>query len=285
MAKLPHAARLLCAAAFLFTLSACSKDSPTDEAAKSKGDLKPVAEITKETKHFAGLFDLYQNEKSGSLYLKILPEQLGKDIIHHMQVSDGTPGNNIYHTIGMDFEPRVLRFEQHFDKIHVRQQNTIFVHDKENAFSRANHGNVNRPLLAALKIEAKDKNSGALFVNMDALFLNDSLHQLKPSPDPEKKSGERIALGKLNEVKTRFTNLHNYPKNTDVVVEYVYDNPEPVLPKEFGGDVKDYALGDERSLAFSIRHIFTQTQESDFVPRWDNPPYGLLHRSATDDNF
>ncbi|MBB5212863.1 zinc-dependent metalloprotease [Microbulbifer hydrolyticus] len=276
MAKLTYAARLLCAAAFLLLLSACAKKSPSDEATKAEGDLKPVAEITNKTKQFAGLFDLYQNEKSGSLYLKILPEQLGKDIIHHMQVSNGIPGNNIYHTMGMYFEPRVLRFEQYFDKIHVRQENTIFVHDEANPVSRANHANVNRPLLAALKIEAKDKDSGAFFVNVDSLFLNDSLRQLKPSPNPEEKPGERLALGKLNAEKTRFTSLHNYPKNTDVVVEYVYDNPEPVLPKEFGSDIKDYALGDERSLAFSIRHILIEAPENDFTPRRDDPRIGYF---------
>ncbi|WGL18094.1 zinc-dependent metalloprotease [Microbulbifer bruguierae] len=276
MAKLTHAARLLSATAFLLLFTACSKDAPTNESANTESDFKPVAEITKNSTHFAGLFDLYQNEKSGSLYLKILPEQLGQDIIHHMQVNNGIPGNNIFHTMGMYFEPRILRFERYFDKIHVRQQNTIFTFDKENPVSRANHANLNLPLLAALEIEARDKDSGAVFINVDSLFLNDSLRQLKPSPNPEEKPGDRLTLGKLNGDKTRFTSLHNYPKNTDVVVEYVYDNPEPVLPKDFGGNIADYALGDERSLAFSIRHILIQAPENDFIPRPDDPRLGYF---------
>ena len=285
MAKLTYAANLLCAAAFLLTLAACDKNTPSEETSQAKGDFRSVAEITDEAKHFNGLFDLYQDEENGSLYLKILPNQLGKDIIHHMQVSNGIRGSNIYKILGLGFESHVLRFEQYFDKIYVRQENNSFVHDMGTPASRADLANDSRFLLAALKIEAKDKNSGALFVNVDSLFLNDSLRQLKPSPDPEEKSGGRLTLGKLNEEKTRFTSLHNYPKATDIVVEYVYDNPPPVLLQKFGSEIKDYALGDEHSLAFSIRHIFTQAQEKNFVPRRENPPYGLLHRSATDDEF
>ncbi|MCA0901616.1 zinc-dependent metalloprotease [Microbulbifer agarilyticus] len=263
-------------AAIVSIVAACGDSTPKENTESAKSNLKPVAEITENSEQISGLFDLYQNTVTGSVYLKLAPNQLNKEIIHHMQVSNGIPGSNILHTMGMYFEPRIIRFEKHFDKIHVRQENTVFVHDKENPVSRASHANLNRPILAALKIEAEDEASGAVFVNIDSLFLNDSLRQLKPSPNPEEKPGTRLTLGKLNSDKTRFTSLHNYAQNTDVVVEYVYDNPEPVLPKEFGLNIKDYALSDERSLAFSIRHILIQAPENDFAPRRDDPRLGYF---------
>ncbi|WP_299598619.1 zinc-dependent metalloprotease [uncultured Microbulbifer sp.] len=276
MARFSIAARLISAAAISLFITACSDSSTTESEKTADNGIKSVAEITKGTSHTAGLFDLYQDEKSGTVYLKLEADQLGKNIIHHMQVSNGIPGQNIFHVMGMYFEPRVLRFERYFDKIHVRQENTIFTFDKENPVSRASHANINRPLLAALNIAAEDKVSGAILVNVDKLFLNESLRQLKPSPNPEEKPGQRLGLGKLNEDKTRFIGLHNYPQNTDLEIEYVYDNPEPVLPKEFGTDIKDYALGDERSLAFSIRHILVQAPNNDFVPRRDDPRLGYF---------
>lgn len=275
MAILARAVKVISAAAFSLLIAACSEDTPSNTET-SKSDLKPVSEITKDSEHYAGLFDLYQNRKTGSVYLKIKPDQLGKDILHHMQVSQGTQSDEFQHLTGIYFDPRVLHFERHFDKVQVRQENTVFTFDPKNPISRASQANLNRPLLASLKIEAEDKDSGAIFINVDKLFLAESLRQLKSSPNPEAKPGDRLPIGKLNEEKTTYVGLHNYPQNTDVEVEYIYENPEPVLPKNFGQDIRDFAVGDERSLAFSIRHILIQAPENDFVPRRDDPRLGYF---------
>ncbi|MFV8783838.1 zinc-dependent metalloprotease [Microbulbifer sp. SA54] len=276
MAIFARAAKVISAAALSLFISACGDDTTSSNTETTKSDLKPVSEITNDSELFAGLFDLYQNQKTGSVYLKIKPEQLDKDILHHMQVSRGTPSGDFQHVTGGYFGAQVLRFERHFDKVHVRQENTVFTFDPKNPISRASQANLNRPMLAALKIEAEEKDSGAIFVNVDKLFLNESLRQLKASPNPEAKPGDGLPIGKLNEDKTSYVKLHNYPQNTDVEVEYVYENPEPVLPKNFGADIVDYALGDERSLTFSIRHILIQAPENDFVPRRDDPRLGYF---------
>jgi hypothetical protein len=81
----------------------------------------------------------------------------------------------------------------------------------------------------------------------DELFLVENLSQIKPSPNPNAKPGASFTLGTLSKEKTKFASIRNYPKNTDVIVEYVYDNPAP--SNGGGPDVTD-----ARSVTVKIQH-------------------------------
>ena len=69
-------------------------------------------------------------------------------------------------------------------------------------------------------------------IKASGIFLSESLRQVKPSANPEAKPGEQFPLGNLNADKTKPLSVHNYPANTDLVVEYVYDNPQPVRKQQ-----------------------------------------------------
>jgi hypothetical protein len=107
------------------------------------------------------------------------------------------------------------------------------------------------------------------------LFLVENLSQIKPSPNPNAKPGAIFTLGTLSKEKTKFASIRNYPKNTDVIVEYVYDNPAP--SNGGGPDVTD-----ARSVTVKIQHSIIEMPKNNFKPRYDDPRIGYFMQQIED---
>jgi hypothetical protein len=82
-------------------------------------------------------------------------------------------------------------------------------------------------------------------------------------------------LGTLSKEKTKFASIRNYPKNTDVIVEYVYDNPAPA--NGGGPDVTD-----ARSVTVKIQHSIIEMPKNNFKPRYDDPRIGYFMQQIED---
>jgi hypothetical protein len=78
-------------------------------------------------------------------------------------------------------------------------------------------------VLASEQIVARDDSTGDVLIKADGLFLAEVFSQVKPSQRPGPPRG--FTLGQLSKTKTRYVALRNYPANTDVLVDYVYENP------------------------------------------------------------
>ena len=107
-------------------------------------------------------------------------------------------------------------------------------------------------------------------VSADAMFLKEELQMVKPPSRPGRKS----ALGKLSKTKSKVVDVANYPMNTELSVDYVYDNGNPTV----GGP----QFEDGRYVTVGYRHALLPMPEEGFAPRSDDPRIGFFTTEVDD---
>ena len=241
---------------------------------------KTVAELLKDTTARPGLFGLHQNKETGELHLQLKKDQIGKEYIHFVHALDGLPEVGYFR--GVHWDARIYSIHRYFNRIEIRSEPTSLYFDSQNPLHRARFANVNRAVLVSTPIEAEDDKTGDIYVKADELFLKEALRQIKPTPDPEAKPGDEFPLGELSEDKTRYLAVNNYPQNTDVAVEYVYENPAPFRKVDSAFSAAELAINDDRYISITVRHSFIAVPDNDFQPRRDDPRIGYFSQVVQD---
>jgi len=244
-----------------------------EEGKDEEKEPKTIAELTENSERFDGYFTLFRDEKTGETHMLIKPDQLGKEFIYWVQLSNGVvEAGSFKGAYGPSFMVSVNRY---FDRIEFVAENTSFYFDPDNAVSRAAEANITNALLATAKIVAEDEETGEILIKSDKLFKSESLVQITPTPHPPAHPKTPLSIGKLYSDKTKILNLRSYPKNTDVEVEYVYSNPQP---KVFGGP----AVTDERNISIRVMHSFIEAPDNDYQRRFDDARIGFFGEQVTD---
>lgn len=236
-------------------------------------DAKTIAELTEKSDKFDGLFTLYRDRENGTVHIAIEPEQLDKEYIYLAVTADGVVQAN--HFRGAYRDNRVISLQRHFNRIELRSENTAYYFDPESPLSRAAAANISPAVLAVASIVAEDEESGTMLIEADDLLLSESLYQVKPTPDPDRGPKEGFRLGDLNKNRSRIDRIQSYPLNTDVLVEYVYHNPAPVV--RGGNDITD-----SRYVSIRILHSLIAMPENDYEPRLADFRLGHFAERVTD---
>lgn len=279
-------ARLLAALLLLTQATAVLAAEPSEESGKAAAEeKKSVGELLKDTMASPGLFGLHQNQDTGELYLQLKQEQIGREYIHFAQVLDAVPETGSFR--GVHLDARIYSIQRYFNRIEIRAEPTSLYFDRGHPLHRARLANINRAVLVSTPIEAEDRKTGDVYIKADDLFLKEALRQIKPTPNPEAKPGDEFPLGELNADRTRYAAVNNYPENTDVTVEYVYENPAPFRNVDTGFNAAELALNDDRYISVTVRHSLIAVPDNDFVPRRDDPRvgyFGQVVQDMTSDN-
>ena len=238
-----------------------------------KKDEKSFAEMVEDKTVLDGLFTLYQDPKTGSLMMAVRKDQLGKEYIYFTHTVEGVVEAG--HFRGNFRDNQVFKINKIFNKLELSVENTYFYFDPENALSRAADANISPAVILAEEIAAESEDGETFLIKADGLFLKEALHQVKRSKRPDEKPGERFALGKLSKEKTRYSDVRNYPANTEVAVSYVYDNPAPM--NRGNPDITD-----PRAVTITMQHSLIEMPENDFVPRIDDARVGYFFDRVTD---
>lgn len=239
-----------------------------DEAQKDAGP-KTMAELAKNCERMEGLFTLLRDRDSGEVYLVVDKDQLGREFIHFSYTENGIP--RLGHFRGQFQEERVFTIERDFGRLRFVTQPVRQYYDPNSPLSRAASANVSPAVLAAPKLVAVDEENGQFAVSADKLFLGEIFQQVKPSANPEDKDKKVFKLGKLSEDKTRFAALRNYPKNTDMVVEYVYEDLAPAKSAK-----RDEGVTDSRYLTIKMQHSLIEMPANGYRPRRDDTRVGYF---------
>ncbi|PEN13940.1 hypothetical protein CRI94_07750 [Longibacter salinarum] len=256
-------------------LTGCSSSAPTAQSSASAEESASGDDFKKalaKSEKMDGLFTVYRDTTDGSVHLEISEDQLGKEFIYFTHTVDGVVQAG--HFRGAYRDNAVFTIERHYDRIEFVEQNTNFYFDEESALARAAAANTSPSVLHAEKIVAHEDDSGRILIKADDLFLTDALHQVKPSPNP-KAPPTAFKLGRQDKGKSKIRSLHNYPENTDVVVDYVFSNSTPL---NGGGE----AVTDARNVTITLRHSLIEMPDNDYTPRFADPRVGYFASQKTD---
>ena len=264
-------------ATLFFARSVPAQDAapPGDKPDAKPPEPKTVAEVLKDSDRIDGLFTLYRDRKTGALRMALTADELEKTYLYFTYTENGVPAAGQFRgAFGMS-RADVFRVSRYYDRIEFIVENTSYYFDESKAIARAADANVSHAVAATEKIEAEDAGQGLVVINASNLFLTEALHRVTPLPDPNKKPHEVFALGKLNAAKSRISEVRNYPSNTDVIVEYVYDNEQPYVA---GGD----EVTDPRFVSIMVQHSLIAAPDDRFAPRFDDPRVGYFTDEVTD---
>jgi hypothetical protein len=232
---------------------------------------KTISEVVEEHTLFEGLFPIYQDPKSGALHLVVNGGHIDQEFIYFTHTVDGVVAAN--HFRGAFRGNLVFSIRKHFERIEFVAENTSFHFDEQSALHRAAGANISPGLLAVEKIVAQE--DGQFLIKADDLFITEALHQVKPTPRSGARSGDSFSLGKLSKGKSKVVQVRNYPMNTDVVVEYVYENEAPQVR---GGE----EVTDPRNVSIRMQHSLIRMPENNYQPRFDDPRVGYFTTRVTD---
>lgn len=249
--------------------SATAQEAPKKENTDKKAT---IAEKTKACKKFEGLFNIYQDTTNGNLMMGIKKDQIGKEFIYFAYTENGIAQTG--HNRGIFRDNRVFTLKKYYDKIEIISKNINFYFDKNNAISKSSEANISDAVLLSLKINVTDSAKGEYLVDAGNIYMSEALHPVKPNIPPML-AAMMFNLGSLNKDKSKVVSVKNYPMNTDVVVDMVYDNPSP--SNGGGSDVAD-----ARSVTIRLQHSLIEMPQNGFKPRRDDPRVGYFMTDAED---
>lgn len=273
---------LLVSALLIFTQCSSSKKSSKKSSAKAyasaksrrgKGKTATIKAKTKNCEKIEGLFTIYRDTTNGKAYMLINKEQLEKEFIYFSYAENGLVRTG--HFRGAYRDNEVFQIRKHYNNIEFVKQNTGFYFDENNAISKSAEANISQSILVSEKIIAKDTSKGLYLLDADKIFKSEKLSKITPRSLPGIFGARQFKLGRLSKTKTRYSKLRNYPENTDIIVEYVYDNPSP---RNFGGR----EVTDARSVSVQIQHSFLEVPDNNFKPRLDDARIGYFTHQVND---
>lgn len=270
---------LYCAAFFansliLTSTALCAEEDDED---KEKDDVETIEEILADCDTLKGLFPIHQNRDDGKLLLEIHDDQISsrespREFIHFSHTLDGVPELGLFR--GQFSRAKVFSLTRHYDKIEFVVQNTNFYFNPASALRKASDANISDAVLASAEIVASDEEAGRHLVEADGIFLKEFFRQLKPGKKKDEK-GDRFKLGDLSKDRTRFLEAKNFPDNTLVRVQYVFEN---LHPSEYGEE----DVADSRFVTVKVQHTFIEMPENDYEPRFADPRVGYFTTQITD---
>lgn len=242
-------------------------------ASQEPGNAKAYEEALKNSRSYEGLFTVYQDTLSGETHLEIREDQLDQEYIYFSQTTDGIVSAG--HFRGRFAGNKVVSIRKYYDRIEFVTENTSFFFDEENPLSRASAANISPSVMVSQEIVAHKEEEGVYLISSDEIFLGESLNQIKPSPFPSPSPQRVFTLGSLNKERTRYLDIRSYPKNTDVIVEYVYKNPAPLA----GGGRE---VTDPRYVSIQFQHTFLEMPDNDYEPRFEDARIGYFTQQVED---
>ncbi|MEX2397311.1 MAG: zinc-dependent metalloprotease [Balneolales bacterium] len=240
-------------------------------ADKSGGD-EAYEKALKDSRSNEGLFTIYQDTLTGKTHIEIKESQLDREYIYFSQTADGIVSAG--HFRGQFDGNKVVTIRKHHDRIEFVTINTSFYFDETNPLSRASEANISPSVMVSQEIIAHKEDDGVYLISSDEIFLSEDLNQIKPSPSPGT-SPTAFSLGNLDSDRTRYIDISSYPKNTEVLVEYVYKNPSPLS----GGGSE---VTDPRFVSIQFQHTFLEMPDNGFELRYEDARVGYFTQSVED---
>ncbi|NJS13646.1 MAG: DUF5117 domain-containing protein [Sphingopyxis sp.] len=232
----------------------------TASADKPAPKPKTIAEFVKDKQRLDGLFPIYRDAVSGTVFLEISESQLSEQFIYYTFVRNGVSG--LLAQLGdLRFAGQVgdnftIRFRKRFNRIDVMRENLAYTIEPDSPLKRAFGTNAGDSVMARLTIVARDADDKTLIVAANPLFIGTDLFRIGNASPLLTAAGLNPSLSKA---KTALQDVRNYPANTAIITEYVFDfktGPQPV--------------------SIELQHNLVRVPAPGFAPRSYDPRVGLI---------
>lgn len=238
---------------------------------KTKDKTSNAIELeTKDCEVFKGLFTIYQSEKDGKSYIEIDTSHLANEFLYFSYIENGVIEAGAVK--GSYRGSKIIEINKYFNKIDFTIKNTKYYFEEDSPLSKASNTNINTPIIISEEIIAMNEDKTKFLINADNIFLNESLQQIRSSYSPAYKG---FKIGNLSKTKTRYNKIRNYPKNTDVVVNYFYESNYPTTR---GSE----AITDSRNVSILVQHSLIKMPDNDYKTRNDDSRVGFFTTKSND---
>ena len=258
--------------AFSIQLHAQAKTEESKDKDKEKKE-KGIQDVVKACKKIEGLFTFYQDTTNAKVYMQVNSDQLDKEYIHFYHIENGAL--NAGWVKGNYGRESLFKIKKYFDRLEFVGQNPNFYYDPANPLSRSAEANINEPIINVSKIVAKSEGQDSFLIEARSITTSEAFVQLKRLPSPGSKAKNPFKVGSLSKDKTRIDRIRSYPKNSDWLVTYVFQNQ---YPTNFGLPT----ITDARYTSVQVQHSFVEMPVNDFVPRYDDARIGYFTTQVTD---
>ena len=251
----------------LFSVNTISQDKKNEKKKE-----KTISELTKSSKKIDGLFTIYQDTISGKLKMTVSNDQFDKEFIHFSQIADGVTEAGGFR--GRYNGGTIFYIKRFFDKIEFIAPNTNFYFDPKSPLSKSKEANISESIFFSTKILVEDKKNGLFLIDTDKMFNSETLTRIK-SPRRPGASSNSFSLGSFDKEKSKIREIKNYPKNTNLKTEYVYNNPNYL---NGGSD----AIADPRHVSIQVFHSLVEMPDEDYEIRYADPRVGYFTTETSD---
>lgn len=247
-------------------------DAQTKKDDKKENKTKSIKDLTKSSNKIEGLFTIYQDSINGKLKMVVSENQLEKEFIYFSQIADGVTDAGRYR--GSYQNETVFYLKRYFDKIEFISPNTNFYFDPNSPLSKSKNANISDAIFYSTKILAEDKKSKHYLIDVDKMFVSETLTRIK-NPRRPGSSSARFSLGNFDREKSKVKEIKNYPENTNLKTEYVYYNPSYTSR---GSD----AVTDARNVSIQVFHSLIEMPDDNFEIRYADPRTGFFTTETND---
>ena len=239
---------------------------------KKESKVKSIKDLTKSSNKMSGLFTIYQDSINGKLKMVVSENQLEKEFIYFSQIADGVTDAGRYR--GSYQNEAVFYLKRYFDKIEFISPNTNFYFDPNSPLSKSKNANISDAIFYSTKILAEDKENKLFLIDVDKMFVSETLTRIK-NPRRPGSSSTRFSLGNFDKEKSKVKEIRNYPENTNLKTEYVYYNPSYLSS---GSD----AVTDARNVSIQVFHSMIEMPDDNFEIRYADPRVGFFTTETND---
>lgn len=256
----------------LFLISVAFFAQEKNEEKKDDNKSKSISELTKSCKKIDGLFTIYQDTINGKIKMAISESQLEEEFIHFSQIADGVTDAGRFR--GAYNSETIFYIKKYFDKIEFIAPNTNFYFDPESPLSKSKDANISDATFYSTKILAHDKTEKIFLIDANKIFLSEVLTRVKYPKRPGSSSSS-FSLGSFDKEKSKINEIKNYPENTNLKTEYVYNNPNYL---NGGSD----AVTDARNISIKVFHSLIKMPDDNFEIRYEDPKVGYFTTQTRD---
>ena len=256
----------------LFLISVTFFAQEKNEEKKDDNKNKSISELTKSCKKIDGLFTIYQDTINGKIKMAISESQLEEEFIHFSQIADGVTDAGRFR--GAYNSETIFYIKKYFDKIEFIAPNTNFYFDPESPLSKSKDANISDATFYSTKILAHDKTEKIFLIDANKIFLSEVLTRVKYPKRPGSSSSS-FSLGSFDKEKSKINEIKNYPENTNLKTEYVYNNPNYL---NGGSD----AVTDARNISIKVFHSLIKMPDDNYEIRYEDPKVGYFTTQTRD---